>query len=115
MEEVTRTLESAVWAAAEGLATADQLALLEADPRAWRRTLEQLLDDTEDHLEAVRHLEGPERDQVVADFEGELARLEAAYDLLTRAPDPSAAIVAADPAGEVRLQASWSGGKVVVW
>ena len=58
---------------------------------------------------------GPERDQVVADFEAELARLEAAYDLLTHVPDPLAVIAAADPAGEVRLQASWAAGKVVVW
>ena len=65
-----------------------QLALLEADPAGWRRTLERLLDDAEDQLDAVRQLEGPERDQVVADFEAELARLEAAYDLLTRVADP---------------------------
>jgi hypothetical protein len=41
------TLEAAVWAAADGNATADQLAALEADPRTWRAILERLLDDTE--------------------------------------------------------------------
>ena len=115
MHEATRELEVAVWAAAEGIATEDQLKLLDADPRAWRLTLERLLDDVEDNLDSVRELTGPERDQVVADFEAELTRLEDAYELLTRAPDPSAAIVIADPPGEVRLQASWSAGQVVVW
>ncbi|MCU1497079.1 MAG: Helicase, family [Acidimicrobiales bacterium] len=112
------TLERAAWAAADGNATTEQLALLEADPRAWRWVLEDLLETTEDHLDAVRRIEGPERVQVVADFEAELARLEAAYDLLTRVGDSSsavAAIAAADPAGEVRLQASWQAGSVVIW
>ncbi|NLD76607.1 MAG: DEAD/DEAH box helicase [Acidimicrobiales bacterium] len=111
-------LEAAAWAAAAGTANAEQLAQLEADPRRWRFALEDLLEDTEDRLEAVRKLTGPERQQVVADFEAEMARLEAAYDLLTKVGDSSsavAAIAAADPAGEVRLQASWGGGNVVVW
>jgi hypothetical protein len=115
MQNATRALEDAAWAAAEGTATGEQLALLEADPSGWRRTLERLLDDVEDQLDEVRHLTGPERDQVVADFESELAKLEAAYDLLTHVDDPLAAIAAADPAGEVRLQASWEAGRVVVW
>ncbi len=115
MYDDSRSLEAAAWAAAEGTATDEQLARLEADPAGWRRALEVLLDDTEDGLEAVRHLPGPERSQVVADFEAELNRLDAAYDLLTHAPDPSAAVVIADPDGEVRLQASWSAGQVVVW
>ncbi len=108
-------LDAAAWAAAEGTATDEQLARLEADPARWRRALEALIDETEDGLESVRHLAGPERQQIVADFEAELARLEAAYDLLTSASDPTAAVVVADPDGEVRLQASWSAGQVVVW
>ncbi len=113
-----QTLEVAAWAAADGNATADQLAALEADPIAWRWALEDLLEVTEDHLDVVRRIEGPERLQVVSDFEAELARLEAAYDLLARVGDSSsavAAIAAADPVGEVRLQGSWQGGNVVVW
>ncbi|CAN5889821.1 DEAD/DEAH box helicase [soil metagenome] len=109
---------TAAWAAADGTATPSQLADLEADPRAWKWVLEDLLEETEDRLEAVRRLPGPERNQVVTDFEDEVGRLEAAYDLLTKVPDSSsavAAIVAADPAGEVRLQASWHNGNVVVW
>ncbi len=111
-------LETAAWAAADGSANPDQLALLETDQQAWRWALEDLLEETEDSLDAVRRLDGPERLQVVADFEAELARLEAAYDLLTKVGDSSsavAAIAAADPAGEIRLQASWQSGDVVVW
>ena len=109
-------MESAAWAAVDGIATNEQLALLEADAPGWRRALERLLDDTEDNLDAVRDLSGPERDQVVADLEAELERLELAYDRLTGASDAAdAVLVAPDPAGEVRLQASWSADEVVVW
>ena len=69
MQQRTRVLEDAAWAAAEGIATNEQLQLLDADPIGWRRALERLLDDTEDQLEDVRQLTGPERDQVVADFD----------------------------------------------
>jgi hypothetical protein len=112
MDVATRDLEAATWAAAEGNATADQLAMLQADPRAWRLMLERLMDETEDNLDAVRDA-GVE--QAISDFEDELARLELAYDLLTRTGDPTSVAVAADPAGEVRLQASWVDRQVVVW
>jgi hypothetical protein len=115
MHHATHPLEAAALAAADGTATPDQLAQLEADVRGWRHALEDLLEEAEDDLDSVRQLNGPERAQVVADFEAELSRLESAYDLLTKAADPVAAIAAADPAGEVRLQASWSSGQVVVW
>ncbi len=115
MDNAERTLETAVYAMAEGIATRDQIALLEADHRAWRLMLERLIDDTEDQLDEVRHISGPERDQVVADFLQELHRLETSYDLLTKVPDPHAVIAGADPGGEVRLQASWEAGKIVVW
>ena len=109
-------MEAAAWAAVDGIATTEQLALLESDAPGWRRTLERLLDDTEDNLDSVRGLDGPERDQVIADLEAELDRLEAAYDRLTGASEPAAAVlVTPDPIGEVRLQASWSASEVVVW
>ncbi|HEX6165691.1 MAG TPA: SNF2-related protein, partial [Acidimicrobiales bacterium] len=116
MDEATRTLEAAAWAAVDGIATNEQLSLLEANPFAWRRALERLLDEAEDHLDAVLEGEGPGREQAVADLEAELDRLEVAYDRLTGASEPAAAVlVAPDPAGEVRLQASWSAGEIVVW
>ena len=114
MSQTTQALEAAAWAAADGSATPEQLAILEVDPGRWRDVVEDLLEDIEDRLDSVRQLTGPERTQVVADFEAELAQLEAAYDLLSKTDDPIAAIAAADPAGEVRLQAwaaarSWLG------
>jgi hypothetical protein len=115
MSDTLEALEAAAWAAADGSATPEQLAILEADPIRWRDVVEDLLEDVEDRLDAVRRLDGPERSQVVADFEAELAALEAAFDLLTKTDDPIAAIAAADPAGEVRLQASWASGQIVVW
>ncbi|MEO7557257.1 MAG: SNF2 helicase-associated domain-containing protein, partial [Acidimicrobiales bacterium] len=111
MHADTETLESAIWAAAEDAATADQLALLVADPEATARHLERLLDDTEVRLEVVLTLTGPERDQVVADFEDELGGLQAIYDRLV-GDEPAA--LSAEPQ-KVRLQASWSDGEVVVW
>ncbi len=116
MDQASRALEAAAWAAVDGIATEQELALLEADAPGWRRTLERLLDDTEDNLEAVRAMESAERDQVVADLESELDRLEAAYDRLLSVSDASSAVlVAPDPVGEARLQATWSQGEVVVW
>ena len=91
--------------------------MLEADPVAWRLMLERLMDDTEDSLDAVSTLEGPERAQVVGDIEAELERLEAAYDLLlgSSGNGSPALIPTADPTGEIRLQASWAAGSIVVW
>jgi superfamily II DNA or RNA helicase len=116
MEEATRAMEAAAWAAVDGVATPEQLTLLESDAPGWRRALERLLDEVEEHLDAVRELDAAERDQVLVDLESELDRLELAYDRLTGASAPSdAVLVAPDPSGEVRLQASWSANEVVVW
>lgn len=115
MDQETQALETAAWAVAEGTATDAQLAVLEADPDAARRTFERLLDDIEDSLEAVRQTQGPERDMAVSDFEGERDRLEAGYALLTRSTEPPPDGASVEPVGEVRLQASWAGGQVVVW
>ena len=115
MFDSSQAFEDAAWAAADGRATPEQLALLEANRTGWLDILEDLLEDLDDRLDVVRAIEGPERVQVVADFEAELAQLEAAYDLLIKTDDPLAAIAAADPVGEVRLQASWVAGQIVVW
>ena len=91
--------------------------MLEADPVAWRLMLERLMDETEDNLDAVSNLEGPERAQVLSDVEAELERLEAAYDLLLASSGNGAPVLipTADPTGEIRLQASWAAGSIVVW
>jgi superfamily II DNA or RNA helicase len=117
MPATSRALEAAAWAAAEGIASAEQRAMLEADPVAWRLMLERLMDETEDNLDAVSTLEGPERAQVVGDIEAELERLEAAYELLLASTGNGAPVLipTADPTGEIRLQASWAAGSIVVW
>ena len=121
MQDVTSGVEAAAWAEAEGIASDDQLALLESQPRAWRDALDRLLGETEDHLDAADELRGPERELVVADFEAVLARLEAAHDRQSRGSAPvdvrpaTPTLVVSEPLDEVRLHASWSGGQVVVW
>nr|MBA2283368.1 hypothetical protein [Acidimicrobiia bacterium] len=84
----TRAFEDAVWADVEGYSTAEELATLEADERRWARVLDRLIGDLEANLAEVRRLPGEERDQVVADFEAELAGLEAAFRRATHAPEP---------------------------
>ncbi len=107
-----------VEAEAAGAATADQLALLDADPHRWRETLLDLLEETEDSLESVRSITGEEREQVVADFESEKASLTAA--LIRLAGDDVEALAAElgddfEIPGVVQLQVSWTPGKVVAW
>lgn len=104
----------AVEAAAAAEATKAQLELLDQHREAWRWTLERLLHHTDEHLESVRRIDGPHREQVVNDFEEERDRLEAALARLIGgddAPDP----LLLESAGEVRLQASWAAGRLVVW
>jgi superfamily II DNA or RNA helicase len=144
MDQGTQALEAAAWAVTEGQASAEQVALLEGDPEGTRRTFERLLDEVEANLDAVLATNGPEREMAIADLDGELDRLEAAYDRFHPRPDepdppdeddragpkqvappagapakterPAAIVTGVgEPAGEVRLQASWSGGLVVVW
>ncbi len=104
--------EALVTADASGEATADERAQLEAAPERWQAALEHLLDDTEEELGKLRRLPGPERSQVVADFEAERDRLAVALARLTGAPISPELEMAAEPP---RLQASWAGGELVVW
>jgi hypothetical protein len=116
MPEATHDLESAVWAVAEGRATADHLTRFNAEPKATHRLLERLIDEYDDHLDAVSMLPGPERDQVVTDFEDTLDGLWDAHELLVPPPPPppGSPPLEIEPA-EVRLQASWDAGNIVVW
>ena len=125
-----------VGAEADGDATPEQLAVLEADPIPWRAALVALLRDAEEHLASARSLPGEERDQVIADLESERRRLAAAYARLThdpsveerdtaRASEPGrkrrAARADREPepepveAGTTELQVSWEPGRVVAW
>ncbi|TMM17311.1 MAG: DEAD/DEAH box helicase [Actinobacteria bacterium] len=120
----THALEAAAFADAEGVATAEQRRLLEADTEAWRRVLGRLLMETEKTLASARAVKGAERAQVVADVQATLRHLKAASKRARGSlPESSAAVGAhsaslsatVDPVGEARLQGSWSAGRLVVW
>ncbi|HZN12789.1 MAG TPA: DEAD/DEAH box helicase [Acidimicrobiales bacterium] len=125
MDDVAGAFEAAVWAAAEGVASESELATLEAEPREHQRVLERVLAQAEERLDAANDVRGAERSQVLADAEAELSLLEAAYSALTGGPPPDTdteteterpeAPRPPEPPEEVRLQASWLAGQVVVW
>ncbi|MFN2607453.1 MAG: hypothetical protein ABR511_06090, partial [Acidimicrobiales bacterium] len=110
-----RDLTVAIENEAAGDATAAQVALLAAHRHEWRAVLHQLLDETDDALAGFDDLSGPERDQLVADFEVERDRLLAALDRVEGARRKKADDRALDGPGECRLQASWSDGRLVAW
>lgn len=106
----------AVEAAAAAEATPDQLKMLAGFPQAWRWSLERLLHFTDESLDKVRaDVHGPERDQVIADFEAERDRLEAALARLLGDTEAGQDPVLLETASEVRLQASWAAGRLVIW
>ncbi|HTO01211.1 MAG TPA: hypothetical protein VL068_11095, partial [Microthrixaceae bacterium] len=107
--------EFAVEAAAAAEATQTQLAMLDEHHEAWRWTLERLLHRTDESLESVRRLTSPEREQVVADFENERDRLEAALARLLGDTESGHDPLLLESAGEVKLQASWVAGRLIVW
>ncbi len=111
-----------IWSIADGRASDADLAAFSADERASLLLVDRLLADTEDGIDSVRRLRGEERDQVLADFEATLAGLLAARAILRPLPpeperQPSAEPTSSEPLPPepVRLQASWTGGQVVVW
>src|SRR5436190_8046916 len=114
---------------ADGIATPEQLSVLAADPAAWRISLGAMLREAEENLRSARSLPGDERDQVVADLELEVERLEAAVarQFPERAvePKPRREREAREekageprpplPEGRTLLQVSWEPGRVVAW
>jgi superfamily II DNA or RNA helicase len=114
-QPLPRGFEYAVEAAAAAEATAEQLAMLDAHQSDWRWTLERLLHQTDEAIESVRDLDAPEREQIVSDFEDERDRLEAALARLVGDTRAGADPLLLESAGEVRLQASWAAGRLVVW
>jgi superfamily II DNA or RNA helicase len=117
-----------VEAEADGEATPEQLAVLEANPAAWRAALLGMLRDAEDHVASARSLTGEERDQVVADLESEQRRLSAAFSRFTseravgreprRVRSPGGRETHDAPPitpGRTQLQVSWQPGRVVAW
>ncbi|MEX0768113.1 MAG: hypothetical protein WD029_06555, partial [Microthrixaceae bacterium] len=105
----------AVEAAAAAEASSQQLAMLEQHLGPWKFTLERLLFRTEEDLVAIRRLNTPEREQVISDFEAERDRLESALNRLVGDTKSGSDPVLLESAGEIRLQASWAAGRLVVW
>jgi len=105
----------AIEAEAAGDASEAQCAMLEAHRVEWRTGLARLLRETEANLVKVRTLAGPERDQVVADFERERSVLASALSRLNGVRPETVDERTLDGPGEIRLQASWSEGRVVMW
>ncbi|MCU1343834.1 MAG: Helicase, family, partial [Acidimicrobiia bacterium] len=103
--------EAMVIAEANGQAAPEHIEALQADQKRWVATLERLLDDTEDSLDSVRLIDGPERDQVVADFEDEWEMLIEALERLTGAsyrpePPPPPPVRTPPPAPAVQREAN---------
>jgi hypothetical protein len=103
----------------EGRASAEDVAALFAEARRWRSTLYRRLDEAEDALDRATRIQGPERAQVVMDFESICDEIDAALDRLDhregRTPaQPDSAVDAAEHVA-AGLQASWSPSRVVVW
>lgn len=115
-----------VEAEADGEATAEQLAVLEADRPGWRAALLRLVRDAKEHVATARSLRGEERDQVLADAQSDHRRLSAAWvrfaaaerggerddgsDRGTRAREERSLAL-----GVVQVQVSWEPGRVVAW
>ena len=129
MQDV-QELEDAAWSSAYGIATPQQTALLDADPSAWRGTLARLVDRTVDLLQERASTPDGDGD---ANGEGTVAMLTDVRDRLraalegidtsprprpappeTAAPEPAEPVDEDEP-GEVELQATWSGDRLVVW
>src|SRR3954469_902984 len=116
----TWQFELAVEDEADANASPEQLAVLEADRPRWQATLNALVRAADQHLNAARRLQGPERTQVLTDAEADHQRLLGAWSRLTgievevAAPRPApAAAPAREPDVDslapavVQLQISW--------
>jgi len=110
--------------------------VLRADEQRWRRTLQRIFDDVDDTLfDLRRDYRGPNRAQVLADFEDQRARvaivlgslgddidldeLDAVDDDLVTPPGERAATpteTAPRPKdGVAQLQLSWTPGQLIAW
>ncbi len=114
-----RQLEAAIWSIADGRASAADHALLREGGAASLTLLDRLIIDTETDLQAVRNLDGEEREQVIADFLETIHSLRETAAIL-RPPLPATmeqevpTFELLEP-DEVKLHGSWAQGRVVVW
>ncbi len=122
-----RTLEDLAQAHVDGRATAEQLALLEADKDAWVAALWRLLDYADDTLEHARKtVRGPERANILNDLDEECFRIDAALTALIGPPKDEELVPVKnqggrnkqqprDKTGTPQLQLSWNDGELVAW
>jgi hypothetical protein len=106
----------------DGLTDDGQLAMLQAHKQSWIAALLRLYDDADQAIERVgRELKGRERSIVLADFEGELRRIDEVLTELVGPPktapsNGNGSDAAADESpGTAQLQLSWIPGHVVAW
>lgn len=118
--------DALVTAEIEQRASDDDVARLFAEAARWRAALLDRLDDAEDDYERAQRVRGPERAQVIADFDAVCLEIEDALDRLDvregrepwRPPEPTGGKAPAAPVETpvpAALQASWTPGRVVVW
>lgn len=107
---------------ADGVATDEELNELSSDPIRWRNVLIDMIEEIEDRIQSIRRMRGPQRKQVILDFEGELTLLTDAYERATGEPysveeeEESVPLIPVDATPEpVALQLSWTGGRVIAW
>src|ERR1700676_766803 len=80
-------LDALIAAEATGYATADELAVLQADTDGWARGLRRLVAETDEALRSAAGITGDEREQVLDDLTGERERLIAALRRLGHSVD----------------------------
>ena len=59
------------------------VAELESDPIRWRNVLTDMIEDAEDTLQSIRRIKGPQRNQIITDFESEFKSLTDAFERAT--------------------------------
>ena len=107
---------------ADGEAPAAMIAELESDPVRWRNVLTDMIEDAEDTLQSIRRLKGPQRNQIITDFETEFRSLTDAFERATgelydtEEADEGVDLIPDNAVTEpVALQLSWTSGKVIAW
>ncbi len=101
----------------DGLASPEEVAILEANRRSWVAALLFLLDEVDRSLDEVRRtVRGAERKVVLADFESESAKID---KMLTQLVGPPSSTSESNrdvtSNREPQLQLSWKHGSVVAW
>ncbi len=106
-------------AEADGIATDDELTVLDADRPRWRSVLFAMVRDIDRAVADARATGQPF--QVLSDLESEQQRLGAAWARLTGEAEPEPPVPETAPEPQpapvepIRLQVSWEPGRVLAW